>query len=217
MANIKVSAMPSATILNPDDLIMIVQNGSNKKASYSLFKVAPIDNLNSTSTEDPLSANQGKILNDKILALDIPTVVNNLTSTSTTDALSANQGKILNESIKNVNDSVIALGTFSKNEIKTGEVWINNKPIYKKVIEINVTDTTSHTIAHGIANVERIWVSEDSFLWVDGSAIPANYYRSASVYSNALANTINIQYQISASGWVNHTMYVTVKYTKTTD
>jgi hypothetical protein len=51
-----------------------------------------IDNLTSTSTTSALSANQGRILNEKSV-----TVEDNLNSTSTTNALSANQGRILNE------------------------------------------------------------------------------------------------------------------------
>ena len=76
-----------------------------------------IDNLTSTSAVDALSANQGRVLNEKklevsnIIAGDNITldkngnditvnasqvnVVDNLTSTSATDALSANQGRIL--------------------------------------------------------------------------------------------------------------------------
>lgn len=73
----------------------------------SNYKHITIENvLNSTSTTNALSANQGKVLNDKINALKIPSVVDNLTSTSTTDALSANQGKVLAGRISN-NDTMI--------------------------------------------------------------------------------------------------------------
>lgn len=73
----------------------------------SNYKHITIENvLNSTSTTNALSANQGKVLNDKINALKIPSVVDNLTSTSATDALSANQGKVLAGRISN-NDTMI--------------------------------------------------------------------------------------------------------------
>ena len=87
-----------------------------------------IDSLTSTSTTSALSANQGKVLNDKITnkvdkvsgkglstndftstyktkldgiatGANNTTVTDNLTSTSTTNALSANQGRILNNKI----------------------------------------------------------------------------------------------------------------------
>lgn len=73
----------------------------------SNYKHITIENvLNSTSTTNALSANQGKVLNDKINALKIPSVIDNLTSTSTTDALSANQGKVLSGRISD-NDIMI--------------------------------------------------------------------------------------------------------------
>lgn len=73
----------------------------------SNYKHITIENvLNSTSTTNALSANQGKVLNDKISALKIPSVIDNLTSTSTTDALSANQGKVLAGRISD-NDTMI--------------------------------------------------------------------------------------------------------------
>ena len=43
MADIKVSEMQSATNLNLDDLIMVVQSSSNKKATFDLFKEIPIE------------------------------------------------------------------------------------------------------------------------------------------------------------------------------
>lgn len=58
------------------------------------------DNVTSTSTTSALSANQGKLLNDKFgNYLLTSSVVNNLTSTSTTAPLSAAQGKALNDKV----------------------------------------------------------------------------------------------------------------------
>jgi len=61
-----------------------------------------VDNLTSEDTDKPLSANQGKILQDGKEPADSTIlkegdVENSLNSTSTTKPLSANQGKILND------------------------------------------------------------------------------------------------------------------------
>ena len=58
-----------------------------------------VDNLESTSTTDALSANQGRELKEMIDGVGGVEVVDNLTSTNTTSALSANQGRILNNKI----------------------------------------------------------------------------------------------------------------------
>lgn len=54
-----------------------------------------IDDLTSTDTDKALSANQGKVLNNKIDNIPQVTVEDSLTSTSTANALSANQGRAL--------------------------------------------------------------------------------------------------------------------------
>lgn len=51
-----------------------------------------VDDLNSTSATDALSANQGRVLKGMIPNI---TVVDNLNSTSATEVLSANQGRVL--------------------------------------------------------------------------------------------------------------------------
>lgn len=58
-----------------------------------------INNLTSTATNKPLSAAQGKKLQDEKVA--ISSIVNNLTSTATNAPLSAAQGKALSDTIAN--------------------------------------------------------------------------------------------------------------------
>lgn len=223
MADIKVSEMQSATSLNPDDLIMVVQSGSNKKATFDLFKEIPIDNLNSTSTTDALSANQGKILNDKILGLNIPSVVDNLTSTSTTNALSANQGKILNNSITNTNSKITNLTTYSTNEVKTGETWIDGKPIYRKTFSLNnrllaPNNPINHNISNlgTVVSVQGILKDTDTFI-----TFPYLYDTVNAMYLKVTATQIITAVPtggaLSFTASPNRTFYCIIEYTKTTD
>ena len=70
---IKVSEMQEAKEINDEDLLMLIQKNANKKVTIkqikNLFQI--IDNLTSDSTTDALSANQGKILNEKITNANI--------------------------------------------------------------------------------------------------------------------------------------------------
>lgn len=46
---------------------------------------------------------------------------------------------------------------YSTKEVKTNKVWIDGKPIYRKVIkDINVTSNMSETISTGLSNVNVI-------------------------------------------------------------
>lgn len=70
-------------------------NGLQEELDAKLVTEHIVDGLASTEAEHALSANQGRILEDK--KLDKTDVVDGLISTSTIKALSANQGRILSE------------------------------------------------------------------------------------------------------------------------
>ena len=64
--------------------------------------VEVVDNLNSNSSTNALSARQGKVLKGMIDGISETQVVNNLASTSTSAALSANMGRVLKELIDSI-------------------------------------------------------------------------------------------------------------------
>lgn len=77
-----------------------------------------IDALNSYSGNDALSANQGRILNGRVAALEsssITSVVDNLYSTSSIAALSANQGRVLKQMI----DAIVPQTTIITDNLTT--------------------------------------------------------------------------------------------------
>lgn len=83
-----------------------------------------VDNLTSTATDKPLSANQGRAL--KALIPSGVTVEDNLTSTSTTHALSANQGRVLNGKIPTVDNNLTSTSTTHALSAYQGKV-LNDK------------------------------------------------------------------------------------------
>ena len=68
---LKISEMEEAEEVKNEDLIMIIQNGVNKKAKVLDFEnsklINVVDNLESTSATDALSAKQGNVLKEKII------------------------------------------------------------------------------------------------------------------------------------------------------
>ena len=112
---------------------------------------------------------------------------------------------------------ILEMATYSTEEVKTGEYWIDGKPIYRKVITITPTTTDQIVVNHNIANVDKIWLSNKSFLDIDGVGLPVNYYRNADTFIWAHVSIDNCQCKVSAPGWLNKTMYFVVEYTKTTD
>ena len=63
---LKVSQMTEASSVTENDYVMIIQNGANKKVLASKVGAKVIDNLDSSSSENALSAKKGKMLNEKI-------------------------------------------------------------------------------------------------------------------------------------------------------
>ena len=92
-----------------------------------------VNNLNSNSIDKPLSARQGRVLNEKI-----PTVINDLTSESTSSALSAKQGKTLNDRLSPIETSVTGKTVTFRND---GNIRPLSEPITEGEIIVDVHGT----------------------------------------------------------------------------
>lgn len=144
------------------------------------------------------------------------TVENVLTSTSTTNALSARQGKVLGDRFN-----------YSEAETVIGK-WINNKPIYRKVIPITEYPGAGQTyISHNIANIDEI-IKYDSYFYNYDEAnthetrkMPSMWFTNIDQYI-ATAYWVNRTYvQIYLGSWWSEQIFryahVIIEYTKTTD
>lgn len=104
---------------------------------------------------------------------------------------------------------------YSTTEQNTGLKWINDKPIYQKTVEIPTTsqhDPLQYT-AHNIANAEFVGY-EAFFIDSDGTIREPQYLNSGWRYYVEVNSTSIVWNNLhSATG----TLYVTLRYTKTTD
>lgn len=113
------------------------------------------------------------------------------------------------------------LGTYSESEVNTGKKWINNKPIYRKVVDFgNLPNATSKSTAHGISNLGTI-VKMDGFM-TNGTlstilpvTIPDANYISYGVGVESI-DTTNITVS-TGTDRTSYTAFFIVEYTKTTD
>lgn len=118
---------------------------------------------------------------------------------------------------------------YSTSEVKTGENWIDGKPIYRKVIYISsLPNNTGTQYSHGISNVDKIWVNQSkSFIYWSslGNSSPFPYISmgdaSTPVGYNAMIELRSIgktTFEIkTAYDRSSLSAYVTLEYTKTTD
>lgn len=137
--------------------------GDNGEITYSDV----IDNLTSTETQLPLSANQGKQLNEK--KINISDIVNNLTSTEVCKPLSANQGKVLKD-------------LFDSNKLSTD--IIIDRLVNKKFVLIGDSYTEGYTPDGNVTS----WAQ----LFKTNLNIPSNriaiYYKGGAGFSRNRAN-----------------------------
>jgi hypothetical protein len=104
---------------------------------------------------------------------------------------------------------------YSTNEVKTGEYWIDGKPIYRKVIHF-VTSSELIGIPIGISNLERIVDFRGCADW-----FPINF----TTFDNGTPYFVATQYRIEqgqiihicSSDYANRQAYAIIEYTKTTD
>ena len=112
--------------------------------------------------------------------------------------------------------------TYTTTEQRTGEVWIDGKPIYRKVVNTGALTAGGNQFNHGISNFGTL-------VRAYGSATNANYqYPVPRAYANmpdyyigiADFTSTNFRVQVGAGYTGNNAFtssFVVIEYTKTTD
>ena len=107
------------------------------------------------------------------------------------------------------------IDVYSTSEVKTNEIWIDGRPIYKKTIKwtnssSSVTSWTRVTLVSDYLRDVISIIGGQS----NGNSIPR--YESANFYE--LVSTIGTSYlNYKQVGYNSRETWVTIKYTKTTD
>lgn len=96
-----------------------------------------------------------------------------------------------------------SVDVYSYNEVKTNKIWVNGKPIYRRILE---TQTTQTDMAHNIANIDEITNIETLLKQ------PSGMFSRQDGSVTFINKTIYVVY-----GQVNGLWKVFVEYTKTTD
>lgn len=115
------------------------------------------------------------------------------------------------------NNATILQGetTYSLNEVDTGKTWIDNKPIYRKTIQIPSFSNSEITVNTEITNIDNITNIEGSF---KRSGTETPYFYSI---DNTLMDEWRIDYNTGEmtiktnNSYVTFTGYLTFEYTKT--
>lgn len=111
---------------------------------------------------------------------------------------------------------VNAMNTYFTDEVNTGKKWIDDKPIYRKVLS-GTTPTTSGSLLYSSNSIENIihsygWVQTQS---TTTTKMPVNSYSNNGEYNNIILKSDGIYFN---GNYVLGTSYeIVIEYTKTTD
>ena len=120
----------------------------------------------------------------------------------------------LQTTVETQGDAIEALGSYSTTEVDTGKKWIDNSPIYRKVISIgDVEAATASNTDHGITNLglvidyKLIAISDSSFIY-------PLLYSSASYIRQVVITTTQVQIKSSTNAAALSGVYCIIEYTK---
>lgn len=109
---------------------------------------------------------------------------------------------------------------YSTSEVKTNKVWINGKPIYRKVIQTNVDNNINATIPYYISNVDCMWINNtQSVILGSGEALGVNWYYGAEDFCRTWINfnQSSIRFRCASKTIGSRPTYIVLEYTKSTD
>lgn len=166
-----------------------------------------------TSTVNTLSGNVSTVT----------TTANNASTTATSALNTANtaNGKAdTNASaITGLDTRITALeeaeDVYSTTEVKTNKVWIDNKPIYRKVYSTSITGTSA-TINHNLSDVTI--TNFESHITNGTNTFSGNTWRAnapSAMFCYLSGTTIN--WSSGGDNRTGYTLYVTLEYTKDND
>lgn len=108
---------------------------------------------------------------------------------------------------------------YSTTETVIGK-WINNKPIYRKVINVgNLPNNNYINIAHNISNLGvlvdlRLTVDTGSSQYITNMKGTSSAYNSGTTLARVTSTNIQI---VTDTDYSSHTAIAIIEYTKTTD
>ena len=115
-------------------------------------------------------------------------------------------------------EAAVERDIYSTTETKTNKVWIDGKPIYRKVINIGaLPNTSSKDVNHNISNLDKIINYYGSAQTSGGSYLCLPYASTSSGTTVQLWANSTIVRVITGTDRTDYSGYIILEYTKTTD
>lgn len=176
-----------------------------------------IDEYGTISSSGSVTAGDGININNGVVSQS----VDQMTFTGTHDewnALTTAEKKRYGFVAFTDDDEAEGIDAYSTTEVKTNKVWIDGKPIYRKVIDIgSLPNTTGKSVNHGISSLGNVVRTYGCVTNGISSQLPLPFVslsESHCVMYAILETTIDITTGVDRSAYSG---WIAVEYTKTTD
>ena len=187
---------------NKDNLVSAI-NEVNSNSNDNVTNIGNLEDLETTNKDNLVSAINEVNSNSN----DNVTNIGNLEDLETTNK---------NNLVSAINEVNSKKDVYSTNEVKTNKVWIDNRPIYRKVIQFT-TDSVSgsfHTVSTGITGNIKI-TSIDGIVERSNfdNSVPYEESSTGYFYLSYVRGTHNISYK-TGSDLVELPVHVIIEYVK---
>jgi hypothetical protein len=125
----------------------------------------------------------------------------------------------IGDAIEEIKQEVLDAEMYSTSEIKTNKIWIDGKPIYRKVYNTTtVAGNNNISISNISSNIESIIKMDGFIIQSSGNITSLSYYYTSNDWCNLYysANSDNIIIRCGTTASFGNT-YLIVEYTKTND
>lgn len=208
-AQMKTNADNVATAMSGIETATATANSANQTAQTANTTA---NSASATASEANTNASNAQSTANSALATAT-------TAQSTANAVNTNVGDLSNldttdkTSIVNaINEVVESDFIYSSTEIKTDMKWINNKPIYRKVLNIGARSFTqgNNNIIHDISNIDKV-INVEFELCMNNS-----WYHTWDNILNVIIRSNEFNVYANAP-FTADDCYVLIEYTKSTD
>ena len=208
-AQMKVNADNVATAISGIETATTTANTANTNAQTA---ISTANSASTTAGEASTTATNAQTTANSALATattaqttanTVNTNVGDLTNLDTTDKTSI---------VNAINEIVESDFIYSTTEIKTDMKWLNNKPIYRKVLNIGARSFTqgNNNINHDISNIDKV-INVEFELCMNNS-----WYHTWDNILNVIIRSNEFNVYANAP-FTADDCYVLIEYTKSTD
>ena len=223
----EISALPTASASNEGKFYLLTgtQSGYQTGGTYACEEITPATDPKTyhwvLKSANPLTFNSDNftVANDEV-SLKAGYKKIYVGTKADWDLLTTAEKIEFDEAHFTGDEGAIPSDVYSTTETKTNKVWIDGKPIYRKVINVGALPSTAgdKTVLHNISNVDHFISCEAFHYSASGLHLFTTYAPAGSNDSDitmaADKTTIYVTVGVDRSGY---STYVILEYTKTTD